>query len=78
MKIFLALAIFLVSTGTFAETCSMQTYASSWMATGTPFSEFIRKASAEEKKRVYSDVLKRASDAQNKVVDKSHPCKATG
>ena len=38
MKVFLRLAILLVSTGAFAETCSMQTYASSWMATGTPFS----------------------------------------
>jgi hypothetical protein len=35
---FLPLAIFLFSTAAFAETCDMQTYASSWMATGTPFS----------------------------------------
>ena len=38
MKKFLALAIFLVSSAAFAETCTLQTYASSWMATGTPFS----------------------------------------
>jgi hypothetical protein len=34
----LALAVFLVSSAAFAETCTLQTYASSWMATGTPFS----------------------------------------
>jgi hypothetical protein len=36
--------------------------------TSTPFSEFIRKASSEEKKRVYSDVLKRASERQREIV----------
>jgi hypothetical protein len=35
---FLALAIFLASSAAFAETCSLASYASSWMATGTPFS----------------------------------------
>jgi hypothetical protein len=35
---FLPLAVLLVSTSAFAETCDLQTYASSWMATGTPFS----------------------------------------
>jgi hypothetical protein len=34
----LALAIFLIAPGAFAETCTLQTYASSWMVTGTPFS----------------------------------------
>lgn len=34
----LTVAIFLVSTAAIAETCALQTYASSWMATGTPFS----------------------------------------
>lgn len=34
----------------------------------SPFSEFIRNASAEEKKRVYSDVLKRASERQREVI----------
>ena len=38
MKKFLALAVFLVSSAAFAETCTLQTYAFSWMATGTPFS----------------------------------------
>ena len=34
----------------------------------TPFSEFIRTASSEEKKKVYSKVLKRASEQQNEVL----------
>lgn len=38
MKRFLALLILLFSTAAWAETCTLQTYASSWMATGTPFS----------------------------------------
>lgn len=33
-----ALTVLLVSKGAGAETCTLQTYASSWMATGTPFS----------------------------------------
>ena len=44
----------------------------------TPFSGFIRKASSEEKKRAYSQVLKRASEAQTKVIAKTSSCKATG
>lgn len=31
----------------------------------TPFSDFIRNATAEVKQEVYLDVLKRATDAQN-------------
>jgi hypothetical protein len=34
----------------------------------TAFSEFIRKASSAYKKRVYTEVLKRASDRQNAVM----------
>jgi hypothetical protein len=34
----------------------------------TPFSEFIRTASAKEKKKVYSKVLKRASEQQNEIL----------
>jgi hypothetical protein len=34
----------------------------------TPFSEFIRNASSEQKKRVYSKVLKRASEQQNEIL----------
>ncbi|MGA9058466.1 MAG: hypothetical protein WB763_18355 [Terriglobia bacterium] len=35
---FLALAVFAISSLARAETCALETYASSWMATGTPFS----------------------------------------
>lgn len=38
MKRFFALSILLASSVAFAETCTLQTYASSWMSTGTPFS----------------------------------------
>jgi hypothetical protein len=38
MMKFLALAVFAISTTALAETCTLETYASSWMATGTPFS----------------------------------------
>jgi hypothetical protein len=34
----------------------------------TPFSEFIRTASSEEKKKVYSKVMKRASEQQNEIL----------
>jgi len=32
------------------------------------FSEFIREASSEEKKKVYTKVMQRASEAQNAVL----------
>lgn len=35
----------------------------------TPFSKFIREAHASEKKRVYTEVLKKASERQNAVID---------
>lgn len=38
MKNLLFAALLLVATPAFSETCTLQTYASSWMATGTPFS----------------------------------------
>jgi hypothetical protein len=34
----------------------------------TPFSEFIRNASSAEKKRVYKQVLEKASESQNRVL----------
>jgi hypothetical protein len=34
----------------------------------TPFSDFIRKASSAEKKRVYTRVMKKASERQNRVL----------
>ncbi len=38
--------------------------------TSSKFSEFIREASAREKKKVYSTVLKKASERQLEVLDK--------
>lgn len=37
----------------------------------TPFSEFIRNADSAKKKRVYSVVLKRASERQRSVIAKA-------
>jgi hypothetical protein len=37
MNKILAAAILLIASAASAETCTLQTYASSWMATGTPF-----------------------------------------
>lgn len=37
------------------------------------FSEFIRSASAGEKKRVYTKVLEKASKMQDEVVKRSRP-----
>ena len=34
----------------------------------TRFSDFIRNASSEEKKRVYTEVLKKATERQNAVL----------
>jgi hypothetical protein len=34
---YLALAVFVISSAALAETCTLETYASSWMASGTPF-----------------------------------------
>jgi cytochrome c551/c552 len=34
------------------------------------FSEFIREASSGEKKKVFMDVLKRATEDQRKILDK--------
>jgi hypothetical protein len=38
MKRLFALSILIISSAAFADTCTLQTYASSWMASGTPFS----------------------------------------
>ena len=40
------------------------------MVKSTAFSEFIRKASSADKKRVYTEVLKKASDRQNAVIQR--------
>jgi hypothetical protein len=37
-------------------------------ADSTPFSEFIRNAKSDEKKRVYERVLKKATERQNRLL----------
>lgn len=39
----------------------------------TQFSEFIRNASSEQKKRVYTEVLKKATERQNALVNSLAP-----
>lgn len=39
--------------------------------TSSPFSEFIRNASSAEKKRVYTEVLQKATERQNRVTAKA-------
>lgn len=34
----------------------------------TPFSDFIRNASSAEKKRVYTKVMKKATERQNRIL----------
>jgi len=41
----------------------------------TAFSEFIRNASSREKKRVYSSVLKKATERQLELIRKAQPDK---
>ena len=41
----------------------------------TPFSEFIRNASSAEKKRVYKRVLEKASESQNRVLNRAASAK---
>jgi hypothetical protein len=43
----------------------------------TPFSEFIRTASSERKKKVYSKVLRRASESQNEVIARANKKRST-
>jgi len=38
----------------------------------TPFSDFIRHASSAEKKRVYSEVMKKATDRQLGVIKRAN------
>jgi hypothetical protein len=37
----------------------------------TKFSDFIRNASSRDKKRVYSDVLKKATEMQNETIKRA-------
>lgn len=41
-------------------------------ATSSRFSEFIRNAPAREKKKVYEQVLKRASERQRRLLEESN------
>lgn len=41
------------------------------MVASTPLSEFLRNASSREKKRVYRDVLTKASERQNRVLEEA-------
>jgi hypothetical protein len=41
----------------------------------TPFSEFIRNAKSGEKKRVYTDVMRKASEEQNRVLNRQESAK---
>jgi len=47
------------------------------VVSSTPFSEFIRTASSEDKKKVYSKVLKRASESQSEVLARVSKKRAT-
>lgn len=49
----------------------MKLFAKSKKLTSTPFSEFIRNASAADRKKVYTVVLKRATERQNRVIAES-------
>jgi hypothetical protein len=39
--------------------------------TETAFSKFIREASSEEKKRVYAEVLQKATDSQVRLIEEA-------
>ena len=54
---------------TFIDIAAMFSFKRKPKATAsTPFSEFIRNASSAEKKRVYKQVLERASESQNRLL----------
>ena len=43
----------------------------------TPFSDFIRNASSAEKRRVYSDVLKKATERQRAQIERAAELRKT-
>lgn len=51
---------------------TMKLFSKSKPRTSSAFSEFIRNASSEEKKKVYTKVIERASERQNAVVSSAH------
>lgn len=46
----------------------MNIFSKSKVVSSTAFSDFIRNASSEDKKRVYTEVLKKATERQNAVL----------
>ena len=48
----------------------MSFFSKSGQVDSTPFSEFIRDASSRKKKKVYKDVLKKATERQNRLLRK--------
>lgn len=48
----------------------MKLFKSSPVLPSTPFSDFFRKASSREKKRVYESVLRRAAERQQNTIRK--------
>ena len=42
----------------------------------TPFSDFIRNAKSDERKRVYRDVLEKATESQKQVIERARSRKA--
>ena len=53
----------------------MSLFAKSKTVKSTPFADFIRNASSAEKKRVYSDVLRKATDRQLSIIREAHSVK---
>ena len=45
------------------------------LLSSTPFSDFIRNASSAEKKRVYKQVLKKATERQNRLLARAAAAK---
>lgn len=37
----------------------------------TPFSDFVRNATSEEKERVYQEVMKKAWERQDRIIEKA-------
>jgi len=49
----------------------MNMFSKSKTVKSTPFSDFIRNASSAKKKRVYSDVMKKATDRQLGIIKRA-------
>lgn len=55
----------------------MKLFRSTKKVASTPFSDFIRNASLAEKKRVYADVLKKASERQRAQIERAAELRKT-